>query len=444
MKDNFTYIYPKSRQRHGDSDFSMANIGDGDTVLIVSGPDSELFHGEEKICDGAKHKLCPLTVENSKVLRKLFAFLNPVSHKNHDITIGLGDRLGLASGGHIKAVCDMDAFPVLAQQSMRELNLTNRKYDDVLASAVWAVFREGYTAGYGADGDHLKSHEDVKYAIDSGFSMITLDCSEHIPSDSSSGVSNAAEPEQVYRPAIEHIVSIYNDFIAGTNLDFEVSLDETQALTSPGAHLFVTKQLHNRGVNFTSLAPRFPGEFQKGIDYRGNLPEFEREFSAHAQIAKDFGYKLSIHSGSDKFSVFPSIGRLSGSKFHLKTAGTSWLEAVRVIALTRPSLYRQMHTFALAHLSEAKKYYHITEDVSKIPDITGLSDIELPGYMDADDSRQVLHITYGLLLCAKTSDGTSLFRDRIYETLRKHENEYEAALVKHIKRHLVELGLETK
>jgi len=436
MNSDFSYIYPNSKHKHEDSDFFIAKTEDGDTVLVVSGCDAELFHGEEKLCDGAAHKLCPLTVENSKALRKLFAFTNPVSHKGHDITIGLGDRLGLASGGHIKAICDTGAFPVLAQQSMRELNLTGRNYDDVLASAVWAVFREGYTAGYGADGDHLKSHEEVKYAIDSGFSMITLDCSEHIPSDSSSGVSNAAEPEQIYRPAIEHIVSIYNEFIAGTNLDFEVSLDETQALTSSDAHLFVANELKSRGVKFTSLAPRFPGEFQKGIDYRGDLSEFEREFTAHAQIAKDFGYKLSIHSGSDKFTVFPSIGRLSDGKYHLKTAGTSWLEAVRVIALTRPSLYREMHTFALAHLSEAKKYYHITEDVTKIPDIHGMSDAELPGYLDADDSRQVLHITYGLLLSAKTSNGTPLFHDRIYETLLKHENEYELALIKHIKRHL--------
>jgi len=443
MNNNFSFIYPKSKHRHENSDFFMAKTEGGDTVLVVSGPDMELFDGSS---EGSKQKFCPLTVENSKTLRKLFSFTNPVSHKGHDITMGLGDRLGLASGGHIKAVCDTGAFPVLAQQSMRELNLTGRSYDDVLSSVVWAVFREGYTTGYGADGDHLKTREEVKYAIDCGFSMITLDCSEHIMPGSaasgvSSGISNDAAPGQIYLPAIEHTVSIYKEFIDGTNLDFEISLDETSFSMSPEAHLFVAKELHSRGVKFTSLAPRFPGEFQKGINYRGDLAEFEREFSAHAQIARDFGYKLSVHSGSDKFSVFPSIGKLSGGKFHLKTAGTSWLEAVRVIALTRPSLYREVHTFALANLPEAKKYYHITEDVTKIPDIHGLSDTEIHAYMDADDSRQVLHITYGLLLSAKTSDGTSLFRDRIYETLQKHEYEYEIALIKHIGRHLEALSL---
>jgi len=435
MNSDFSYIYPKSKHKHGDSDFFMAKTGDGDTVLVVSGSDAELFYGEDKLISGVKHRICLLTVENSKVLRKLFDFLNPVSHKGHDKTIGLGDRLGLASGGHIKAVCNAGFFPVLAQQSMRELNLTGRSYDDVLASAAMAVFREGYTGGYGADGDHLKSRDEVKYAIDCGFSMITLDCSEHISPDSSS----LQQPEQVYRPAIEHIVSIYNEFIKGTSLDFEISLDETQASTSPQTHLFVTKELKNRGVDFISLAPRFPGEFQKGIDYRGDLSEFERDFTAHVQIAKEFGYKLSVHSGSDKFSVFPSIGKLTGGRFHIKTAGTSWLEAVRVIAMLEPSLYRKIHAFALSHLSEAKKYYHITEDISKIPDIHNMSDVELPDYMNKDDSRQVLHITYGLLLSAKASDGTLLFRDRLYETLRANEDAYDAALVKHIKRHLMEL-----
>jgi len=109
--------------------------------------------------------------------------------------------------------------------------------------------------------------------------------------------------------------------------------------------------------------------------------------------------------------------------------------------MTRPSLYREMHSFALTHLPEAKKYYHITEDVSKIPDIHGISDEKLPDYLDADDSRQVLHVTYGLLLCAKANDNTPLFHDRIYKTLITHENEYELALIKHIKRHLTELGL---
>ena len=83
-------------------------------------------------------------------------------------------------------------------------------------------------------------------------------------------------------------------------------------MTSPENHLFFVILLGQRGVRIESLAPRFVGEFQKAIDYRGDLAEFRRQFYQHAMIAKDHGnYKISIHSGSDKFSVFPSMGELA-------------------------------------------------------------------------------------------------------------------------------------
>ena len=109
--------------------------------------------------------------------------MSPVVHKGKKVTIGLGDRLGLASPGHIRTVTDLDVFPVLAQQSIRELNLTGRTYDDVISAAAWAVFQQGYKKGYGADGDHLKTAEEVKMALDIGMTMITLDCSDHIDYD---------------------------------------------------------------------------------------------------------------------------------------------------------------------------------------------------------------------------------------------------------------------
>ncbi|MCL2079498.1 MAG: tagaturonate epimerase family protein [Oscillospiraceae bacterium] len=436
MKSDFLHIYPKSKHNRDNSEYFMAKQSSGETVLVVSGADATLFEGvqtriKDKLC-----KLCPQSSANSKIIRKLFDFTNPVSRKGHDITMGLGDRLGLACGGHISAIADTGIFPVLAQQSIRELTLTGRTYDDVLTAVVWAVFREGYKNGYAADGDHLKSGAEIEYALGSGFSMITLDCSEHIPSGTETG-----RPEDIYLPALHYIERIYNEYIKGTDIDFEISLDETQIPLSPEAHLYIARELRKRGVIFESLAPRFPGDFQKGIDYRGDIAQFERALAIHAKIADESGYKLSIHSGSDKFSVFPGIAKICGGKFHLKTAGTSWLEAVRLIAKVRPALYRQMHTFALSHLSEAKKYYHTTEDTSKIEDIRSVSDCDLPGYMEHEDARQVLHIAYGLILSAKTEDGPALFRDEIYKTLGEHDSEYAAALEKHIGRHLTALGI---
>ena len=419
------YIYPDSSRKNNDSNYCMISTDKGD-MLSVDGPDVSLFK-DGVSNDNGEGNLFPLTIENAKVIMDLFEFTRPKSHKGCDATIGLGDRLGLATAGHIRLVRDYDIFPVFAQQSIRELNLTGRTYEEVLASAVWAVFREGYTKGYGADGDHLKTHEEVKYALDCGFTMITLDCSEHIPDGLEAVVKFAAE--------------IYNTFIRGKNIDFELSIDETQTVTTPEDHIFVAEALKKEGVEIVSLAPRFCGEFQKGIDYIGDVDQFEKEFKTHVDIAAKYGYKISVHSGSDKFSVFPIVGSLSNGRYHLKTAGTNWLEAVRVIAENEPELYREMHSFALDNLAEARQYYHITCDVSKIAPIESIPDENLPSYLDEDDSRQVLHITYGLILQAKNNDGTPRFHDRIYKALKKHESDYIAALEKHIGKHLTGLGV---
>ena len=483
MNSEILRIYPNSIRVRGNSMFCIADAdlrADSSRVLAVFGPEMDLFEGKQVSLQGRVYKLCPLNVENSKVIRRLFDFTNPVSYKGHNVTIGLGDRLGLASAGHIRLIRDLDIFPVLAQQSMRELNLTGRTYEDVLADVVWAVFREGYTKGYGADGDHLKTFDEVKNALDCGYTMITLDCSEHIrndlftadqteinaqylklPADIKSSLENTyldksirlngdayigfTESELrrialIYLPVIDHSIAVYERSLKGREIDFEVSIDETLCVTSPQAHFFAANELFRRGVEISGIAPRFTGEFQKGIDYIGDISGFERDFAIHAGIAARFGYRVSVHSGSDKFSIFPIVGRLSGGKYHLKTAGTSWLEAIRVIAANAPELYREIHAFALENLSEARKYYHITEDVSDIAEISDAADDALPGYLDQDSARQALHITYGLILSASARDGSPLFRDRISSALRTYEAEYYEALRKRLGRHLDALG----
>ncbi len=452
-------------------------------VICGEGESINEFTGSEQLLSNGKVKVCDLSNENCAVLRKLFSFTNPTNHHGKAITVGFGDRLGLASAGHIRTIKGKKVFPVLAQQSIRELNLTGRTYKDVLAAASWAVFQEGYTLGFGADGDHLKTAAEVEMAIDCGFTMITLDCSEHIDNsipdlgatevdslyaalktedrqrleakyldkevalDSSHRIHFLSEEFKrtvlIYFKAINYTIDIYNNVIkdCGRSIDFEMSIDETLTSTTPQSHYFVAAELLNAGVRITSLAPRFCGEFQKGIDYIGDIALFTKEFEVHTIIAQKLGYKLSIHSGSDKFSVFPVIGDRTKGEYHLKTAGTNWLEAVRVIAVKDPALYRKMHTFAVEHLNEAKKYYHISAKPENIPALEKLTDKELPGLMDMNDARQVLHITYGLILLAKNADGTSTFRDDIYALLNKYESEYYNALQKHLGRHLSELGI---
>jgi len=426
------------------------------------------FKGED--LGGGKFRAA-LIHENADVLRRLFPFTSPVRGLRNPRSFGLGDRLGIATPGHIELFEKNDVFPVFAQQSIRELNLTNRAYEDILDAATFAVFREGYKKGFGADGDHLKTPEDIKYALSLGFTMITLDCSEHIKNgvtpenapplakhytdkylnktfDIGEGVTlvfsegELAQCAAVYSGAISFAADMYNRFLADGkyDADFEISIDETVSVTTPLQHFFTARELLDASVSFATIAPRFCGEFQKGIDYVGNIAQFEKEIKVHAAIARHFGYKLSIHSGSDKFSVFPIIGRETRGFFHVKTAGTNWLEAMRVAAAADPPLFREIFSYAFTAFAEAKKYYHVTTDLSKIPDISTIKDSELAGLFENNDARQLVHITYGHILTRKNPDGSFLFKDRLYKLLRKHEEEYRNALVKYIGKHLKLLG----
>jgi hypothetical protein len=459
--------YPNSSIRYGNSKLFIVKENNEKFLYIFGKSDAyDLLKGETDNFAGIDFKRCPLSNANAKIIRKLFPFTNPVSHKNHSFTLGLGDRLGLASPGHIRLIKDLNVFPILAQQSIRELNLTGRTYDDVLSAAVWAVFQEGYKKGYGADGDHLKTYDEVKMALDCGFTMITLDCSEHIRNeimtlndseidsrynllnknitgqfeeeyvDKTINLANLKKIVLIYLSAINHTINIYNSLLYKKDIDFEISIDETSFTTSPEAHYFIANELQKAGVKITSLAPRFCGEFQKGIDYKGDVNKFAEEFAVHRKIAKIMGYKLSVHSGSDKFAVFPIIYKETERVVHLKTAGTNWLEALRVIAQKNPGLFREIFKFALVKLPDAKKVYNITENTANIPDIDYLKDSELPVLLDHNDARQVLHVTYGSILMARNDDGTSIYKDAIYATLNDHEEDYYNALIKHIGKHI--------
>lgn len=463
-------LYERSVSKENDCTAFMVKLEDRD-VLVARGGFG--FAGQELNGDAQGWLVCELTHDNADTLRTLFPFTAPVSVLRRERTVGVGDRLGIATPGHIRVFEKYDAYPVFAQQSIRELNLTNRSFENVLDCASWAVFREGFRRGFGADGDHLKTPEEVSYALNCGYTMITLDCSEHIRNDvdalSDEEVlaqyrSNAelealylgkhfdvngndicfdrmsfCRMSLIYNEAIDFAVSIYDKFFAGNDsaLDFEISIDETATPTAPEQHFYVASELIRRGVKPATVAPRFIGDFQKGIDYIGDLQQFEKEFKVHAAIAEHFGYKISVHSGSDKFSVFKAVGKYTNGHFHLKTAGTNWLEAMKVIAEHEPTLYREIHQYALDHAFEkATAYYHVTTNLNNIPALDTLTDAQLPGLFDNNDSRQLIHITYGLILNEKNPDGTARFRDRLYKAWRTHSEEYANNLEKHIGHHL--------
>ena len=146
--------------------------------LLGTSPIRTDFTGISATFGGLHLCQAKLSTENARALHGLFPFTAPVSLRRRTTTVGCGDRLGLATPGHIRALRGFDAAPVLAQQSMRELTLTRRDFPGVVRDTSFLVFQEGYEDGYGADGDHLKNIRDIDLALDAGMPMITLDLTE--------------------------------------------------------------------------------------------------------------------------------------------------------------------------------------------------------------------------------------------------------------------------
>ena len=163
------------------------------------------------------------------------------------------------------------------------------------------------------------------------------------------------------------------------------------------------------------------------MEYIGDLDKLRCDFEIHAAIARALGpYKLSLHSGSDKYSTFPLIAEATQGMVHLKTAGTSWAEALRVIARHDPDLMRQVLTLALESFETNRKSYSLSGDPSRIP--ADPSDEEVARLLDEVDSRQVLHVSYGAVL--------DEFGPRLYRVWNDHEDELYQILAGHFTKHL--------
>jgi len=425
-------------------------------------------------------KRCYLDHRNLNLLRGIFPHLNP-SFCGLKPSFGTGDRLGIATPAHISAFKGKDIFPVLAQQSVREMARTERNWQKVLDDTIWGCFETGYIGPFGADADHVKEIKELKEAVDCGFTMFTLDPSDFIRNDIKklgkqeldqlyNQIPNSKEIKKLYlgrsykingqelffdekslkeitltySEALNHVVECH-EFLKShkkSDFDLEISVDETPTVTSPLAHLFIVLELQRRGVDFQNLALHFLGDWQKGIEYIGNVEQFAREFSLHAAIAKNIGgYKLSLHTGSDKFSVYPIFAQETEGLCHIKTAGTTWLEEVKVVAMKDPAFYREIHRFALKNFEKDRASYNLTTDLSRIPDVNTIADDELVNLFKQNDSRQLIHITYGSILRARDSEGKYIFKDRIYKILFEHEEEHYRELSNHIRRHLELLNL---
>ncbi|MDX1641271.1 MAG: tagaturonate epimerase family protein [Balneolaceae bacterium] len=487
LTDYFDNVFIYDRSLHYKDGYCYFLIRDEvEKFLIVMSDEVDLsesgFVGEMNEINSQTFLKCKLTHENAVALRSKFDFTNPVLIGKVD-SYGLGDRLGNAGAAHLRAIMGTGFKPVLAQQSIRELERTKRTADEVLDAASWAVFQEGFHDGFGADADHLKTTADIDRMVKAGYTMFTIDPSDYVVNEaltmkpdklkknyenlpweeldvqpnvhlahycktssplSNGTILNPSEKEVLtgmvkYGHVIVHtkkMVDYLSDTYSDHPAEIELSVDETAQPTTPFEHYLIAAEMNRLGIDLVSLAPRFCGDFEKGIDFKGDLDQFRKEYELHLAIAEKFGgYKLSIHSGSDKFSVYEVIGSIDSGAVHVKTAGTSYLEALRTIAEVNPELFREILKFSLSRFDEDKKTYHISAEPDEIPNPGDLTDKELPALLDDNDARQVLHVAYGSVLASPGADKKE-FKKRLMDSLSKDEDLYEENLEKHFIKHL--------
>jgi tagaturonate epimerase len=373
-------------------------------------------------------------------------------------SFGFGDRLGLATPGHYAAARKFDFAPIFAQQSIREMERTQRTAQEVIQAAARALADLGYTGLWGADADHLKLPEHVDRTAAAGFCFFTIDPSEHVgkglltPELESTYLNRKFDVPglralQFDRQTLQTAATKYGRSLEHCSLmgrhiakimgdrpfEIEISVDETDDPTSVLEHFFIGSELKRLQVpNVVSVAPRFIGEFEKGIDYKGDLKKFEAALREHIAIARHCGpYKISIHSGSDKFTAYPVIGRVCGNLLHVKTAGTSYLEALRVVARTDVKLFAEIVEFCRGRFESDRKSYHISTTATQVQSLPAYSGLKHePVFLEEVAGRQLLHVTFGSVLTHPN------FKPRILELLQQHPDLHQELLEKHLSRHL--------
>jgi tagaturonate epimerase len=404
-------------------------------------------------------------------------------------SFGFGDRTGLATPGHIEAMkrAGTGMAPIFAQQSIREMTRTGRTPREVVDAAVGGMEKCDWNAASGADADHLKIPADVDVTAAVGFTFYTIDPSDHVDGNADdydestlrerfaavrdsvgwfdsylnrrialpNGRSFTIDEQSTMRCAVKygsaikkaiglarHIRAV-ND-TAGRPFEIELSIDETRQPTSLAEHYIIADQFRTQGLALISIAPKLIGDFEKGVDYKGDIGELERSLADHAALARQLGpYKLSLHSGSDKLSLYPILARTTQGCFHVKTAGTSYLEALRVVARHDASLFCRVIEVARRHYDRDKATYHVSADISKLPradDVGEVVELErtyLGRWSDVpagkgftEPGRQVLHCTFGTILMDQEL-GTS-----IRQLLQSHADTYTEVLADHFERHL--------
>ncbi len=378
-------------------------------------------------------------------------------------TIGVGDRFAHQAKAQLQACVQVskdgaDVVPVW-NKSNREHTFIGSEPASVLAAAQAAVAALDWKKGWHVDADHIRIETVDRF----------LEASDFFTIDVADSIGQAAEPADVFSFLAKHPELIGTLTIPGVSAPFtttreeigrittkylravqdagrifrhisvrkggddqfiaEVSMDETDTPQTPPELLVILVALGDEGVKAQTIAPKFTGRFNKGVDYVGDLAQFEREFNddlaviAHAVATYGLpaNLKLSVHSGSDKYSLYPIIRRAlarTGAGVHLKTAGTTWLE--EIIGLSEAggdglALAKEIYAYALEHVDELCAPYASVIDIdrSQLPAadvVNGWTGPQLasavrhiPGHPEFNANiRQLLHVSFKLAAKAGT------------------------------------------
>jgi hypothetical protein len=196
-------------------------------------------------------------------------------------------------------------------------------------------------------------------------------------------------------------------------------------------------------VPIVSLAPRFQAPLEYGVDFAGNPAAFEAELRDHVAIARNFGpYTISILRGSDKFSVYPAIGRICGELLHLKTGATTYLMGLRVVCRTAPDLFREIAAFARGRFQIDRETTGISTTTSEVGALLRSgSGLRMEAtFFDSRAGRQLLAVTQSSTLTTGRTSRGRLFRDAIAETLFSRADLFRELLDVHFTRHLMLLN----
>ena len=477
---------PDSLVVHNDAAYWIHPASAGKQLAVLAHPHNAIldsFHGgRHQFESGYALMLCPLNHANARALRAALPWLKP-GLLGLATSAGMGDRLGLATPGHVRAMRAVGEkiLPIFAQQSIREMERTGRSPNDVMTDATFGAFEAGWRGALGADADHLKTPEHISICVSAGFTFFTIDPGAYVDSDADKDASNViaekftalpwidleCSPADLernyfghkielesralqldknavlraavkYGKAIAHVAKMYRHLaVQNVPFELEVSVDETETPTTHVEHIFFASELNRLGVEWVGLAPRYIGRFEKGVDYIGDLKAFEKDFALHAEIARALGpYKLSLHSGSDKFSVYAITAQQTRGMVHLKTAGTSYLEGLHTLAALEPAFFRSIYVFARERYETDRASYHVSAELRRAPDPGSVSDADLPAMIDQFDAREILHVTFGSVLRTRDIGGRFLFYDKLMALLRANPDAYAANLEKHFVRHL--------